>query len=159
MSPAVSWVILGVAFLADVVSLIGSVRGSRPESRRRSVAWALALVFLTGLVVYQWIAIREYTETRSEARALVAAWPKIDRLEFSTKGQLIGTVLAGLRFLEHHRNEYPETYSAAQSIVHNRLHDFSAPANFGASLDEYGPLRDGAGAMIQLVRSIAEGAR
>ncbi len=115
----------------------------------------MALVVLTGLVVYQGIAIRNYTETRHEAQALVASWPKSDRLDFATKGQLIGTVLAGLQFLEHHRNEYPETYSAAQALVHDRLNDFKTPQDAGASLEEYGPLKDGAGAMIQLFESIA----
>jgi hypothetical protein len=151
----VAWVVLAISLLADVVSLIGSVRDLRPESRRRRFAWASALVILTGLVVYQGISIRNYTETRNEARALVSSWPKIDHLEFSSKGELIGTVLAGLQFLEHHRAEYPETYLAAQSLVHNRLNDFHTPQDSGASLAEYGPLKDGAGAMIQLFHSIA----
>ena len=157
MSPIASWVLLVIALLADLVSLVGSVRESGGRSRRRGFAWALALVVLSGLVTYQAIAIRNYTATKNEAKALVSGWPKINSLDFSTKGELIGTVLAGLRFLEHHRTEYPETYSSAQALVHNRLNDFRAPRDFGASLDEYGPLKDGAGAMIQLVQSIAEG--
>src|SRR5438093_116513 len=147
MPPMLSWVLLAVSLLADVVSLVLSIRDSTGKSRTRRFGWASALVILTGLVTYQTIAIRNYTETKNEAKALVSGWPRSDKLEYSTKGELIGTVLAGLRFLEHHRSEYPETYSAAQSLVHNRLNDFRAPQDSGASVSEYGPLMDGAGAM------------
>lgn len=153
--PQVSWFLFAIAVTADVVSLIGAVRDSRTGSPWRRLAWAISLVVLTGIVTYQAIAIRNYTATRNEAKILVKSWPSVSNLEFTTKGELIGVVLSGLRFLEHHRAEYPETFSAAQSLVHTRLNDFRAPPDLTTSLSEYGQLKDGAGAMIQLMRSIA----
>ena len=156
MSPTVAWILLSISLLADVISLVESVRAAKSGSVKRQIIWALAIAVLSAIITYQGITIQRYNTTKNEARSLVASWPSIDHIDFISKGERIGIVLAGMRFLEHHKSEYPETYAAAKSLVHNRLGDFRAPEGVDASLAEYDRLKDGAAAMIQLVRSVSQ---
>ena len=156
--PLGAWVFFAISVLADFVTLIWSTRAD--GSRWRRFAWAAALIVITAIATYEAIQIRQFTASRNEARALIKSWPQdADHVKYLTKGERIGVVLAGLRFLEEHKAEYPDTYAAARQLVHNRLDDFKAtPADVSSSsgMSEYDRLEDGATAMMQLMRSIAE---
>lgn len=146
--PTVSWIWLTISVLADLVSLIGVVRtkSSAPTIRR----WGLpvALVTMTALATYQFLALRNLASSRYEACVLLQSWPDTWEVKHLRDGENTGIILGGLGFLERHRQEYPETYGAATALLQGAL-DRVPPD--GESLAE------AAAAMLGLVGSVAEG--
>jgi hypothetical protein len=90
------------------------------------------------------------------SRAPLHSWPSVESLDFKTKGERIGIILNGLSLLEKHKADFPETYKTANDVVHNRLKDFKAPEGSDASYQEYGLLKDVAGAMISMISALAK---
>jgi hypothetical protein len=146
----VSWILLTISLLADLISLIGAIRTQPRAPKLRRLGLPLALVLLTALATYQASLIQQFTAAKNEAAKLVRSWPDTVYLSEMPDGTKIGIILEGLHFLEHHRKEFPETYEAARVLIKNRIKDFTPSDN------EYADSRlltDVATAMAQLVKS------
>jgi hypothetical protein len=141
--------------LGTIVSIVLWVRESL-GSKPRTLIYPFLVLILTAVSVWEFRDNHIRNSIRAEAGDLVATWPKVDELTFRTKGERIGIYLSGLAFLEKYKQEFPNTYAAAAEIKRNRLSDFRAPASSDANYAEYDLMEDAAGAMIQLVKSIAK---
>jgi hypothetical protein len=145
-----------LAFLSALGAIVSIVLWVREHwSAKRALVYPVLVTVLTGFAVWEYQANHKRDTIRAEARELISTWQPIDRLEFESKGRRIGIYLSGLALLEKYRKEFPGTYAAAAELKTNRLRNFEAPDSLAASLHEYDLMEDAAGAMIQLVISIA----
>lgn len=143
-----------VSGLSAIVTIVVWARENLREKPRRLI-YPLLLVLLTAISTCQFQQNRQLTAIRSEASSLVASWPRVDDLGFVSKGERIGIILGGLAFLEKHKEQFAETYKTATELVENRLRGFTPPEDWDRRLEESWLLEDVAGAIIQLVSSIA----
>lgn len=141
--------------LAAVVTIVMWGRGILKE-RPRHLIYPIVLVILTVLATYQFVQNSQLRAIRKDASTLVSSWPKVEHLKFVSKGERIGIALAGLAFLEKHKDEFPETYNTANELVKNRAKSFNPPKGSDERWEEFGLLEDISVAMISLVSSIAK---
>jgi hypothetical protein len=148
-----AWILLTISVLADLVSLVEVVRTKGSAHPIRRWGWPFALVAMTALATYQALALHSLVSSRHEATVLMQSWPDVWRVENLSDGENIGIVLGGLRFLERHQKEYPETYSAARALLQGPLGHVRVG---GADPRDSHELAEAAAAMIRLVMSVAE---
>jgi len=125
------------------------------KDKPKRLLYPTLIVVLSVLSTYQFEQNKKFVAIRSEASSLINSWPKVESLKFRSKGERMGIILGALGFLEKHKSEFPETYKQATSIVKDRLSGFNSPKTTDDSYKEYELLEDGAGAMIQLVSTLA----
>jgi len=103
---------------------------------------------MTAFATYEALALRRLSASHNEAAALARSWPQPWECEHLSNGENAGIILAGLRFLEEHQTEYPDTHDSARRLL-------QGPLGY-ASMDESGKFTEAAAAMDRLIRSIAE---
>lgn len=146
------WFLLTISLLADLASLIGIARMRGDESPIRRWGLPFLLVIMTALVTWQAFALQRFTTCRREAAALVDGWPEAWEIEYLPDGENIGIILGGLRFLEQHQDEYPETFFRARNLLESPLGHVQLN---GAEPRDSHELAETAAAMVRLVGSVA----
>jgi hypothetical protein len=86
-----------------------------------------------------------------EAVALYDSWPKSEKFEFISGGELQGIVISGLAFLEANKAAFPETYIDAKKIIQEKLDGASNDENF---ISKRSKLQEAAQIMSSTVKSL-----
>lgn len=64
-------------------------------------------------------------------------WPTIDRIQFLSKGERLGIILAGQTFLEKHKHHFHDTYVDFQNLKKGRLGNYTSKTDFTENQKEY----------------------
>lgn len=149
-------VIIGVVgSIASIIALLIAAPGLK--SKLVHLGYAIFItVLVAGVVEYQHRAttaqrkLDELRRTEREARAILST---ADR---STSGSMAGLTLAGLSFLEKHKDRFPDTYLRAVKLCEN-----SGCLNTGHvgrdanRMSHFLSMQEASGAMEFLLRGIA----
>jgi ribosomal protein S17E len=117
--------------------------------------WPFFIAASVAVAVYYYAEVRQLTETRREAAALLESWPGAGNTDFASNGALLGIALGGLAFLEKHQDQFPSTYKQAKAIVEARSTTSSKPEHLDAWREDHDSREEAADAMIELVRAVA----
>ncbi|MDQ3933064.1 MAG: hypothetical protein M3340_00350 [Actinomycetota bacterium] len=118
------WTAISVvaAVLQIVFLFLAERRKGTPTRRRAALVGLSAFLTLTvGFSVYQATENDRYRDARERADELLVALPQLPgprerALDGLSNGELQGILLAGLAFLDFHREDFPDAYKHANRV-------------------------------------------
>lgn len=151
-------------FASGIASIISLLLGLQKYRRSVLIAHVILVVILSIFASYSYFsytAIRDAERVqaarkelaRKDAAVLLSGLPS--DINYYQPGQGRGVALAGLSFLEQHRDLYPTTFEIAQSTV--RV-DIEAAQRISDSSEERRRMETAGVAMLNILRGIAAGA-
>lgn len=157
---------LGFSIFSSVsaaASILSLVLGLWKYRRTVQILNVVIVVTMTVLASYSFFRLQEVkareqsierrrSDARQEASSLLRGVP--GNLNYFEPGQSRGVALAGLAFLEQHRDLYPETFKLAQATIRRDIE--TAQAQSG-SPNERHLLQTAGSGMIYMLRGLAAG--
>lgn len=120
------------------------------------ILYPITFIVLSTIAIRQYQQIDEMSKMENEAAVISKNWPTIDYIQFMSKGEQLGIIMAGQTFLEKHKEKFPDTYEDFQQLKKGRLGDYSSKKEFSESQKEYDDLEDVCGATITIIRNLTK---
>ena len=112
-------------------------------------------IFLSTVSIYQGFELEKMNNIKKEAITISRNWPKIDRINFCSKGERYGIILSGQTFLEKHKHEFPETYSDFVRYKNSKLKNYiNYPITNDLELSDYDNLENVCSTLITIIDDI-----
>lgn len=134
--------IIVIGLVGSVASIVGiALALPNWKSRALHAAYGLSITVLSAGVAHYYTKLSQAQDFEIQARKL------LDKTEF--QGDDRAVMLAGLAFLEKHREEFPETYNAARDLC------ISSGVLGGERSDKYLSTFDGSRAIRGMLEVLA----
>jgi hypothetical protein len=151
-----SVVVLIVSTLAALITIFEWTRRTL-NNRKTRFLYAFILVVLTVVTTFQVVHIDRLTSPGKQARSLLDKWPTDDYLtQYTSRGEMVGLILGGLRFFEENQSSFPETYAQAKRMGIKRLKGFEDYSTWSSSSNDMELYKQLCLAMKRLLQSVAE---
>lgn len=113
---------LVASFVATIITIIGVLYQLISKKRKWTECLTIfLLLFFITTTAFLYVKIDRYNETKVQAAELIKKWPKRDKIDFTSMGELRGIVLSGLSFLEKNKEYYPDTYNKMKNLFENEF--------------------------------------
>jgi hypothetical protein len=144
--------LLSIGIVGSVASVIALLIAA-PTVKSKFIHLSYG-VFITVLAALMFHYQQQLDDTRRAERQAKAILKTGD--DRSTTGSMAGFMLASLSFLEKNRQKFPDTYARAEKLCESAACTEYATADASAEYDHFLRMQEASGAMMFLMRGIAE---
>ncbi len=154
---------MGIAIFTTIASLASlfGLAFQLYKHKEKPLTYALLLISVISTVVaaYSWVEThnleaenRALMNARLEADKLLESWPKLEKFDYTSRGEFRGIVISGMAFLESNRKFFPETYLATKSLLFVELETTSnKDENY---VSKRSKLKEAAKTMVTTIKAI-----